>query len=334
MQLFVSNSYIVGTISYLTLPLAGIMFILFMKEAVLEAYSGLLTAFALLMGAYLSISILLQLFMGVDYIEIWFVFILMIMVVVMIIMGLLIYESFKGTPSAAKYIAFISVLVLTTVAETLMFLTGHFMEVSSLSNIGIAIFLLFLIMDTLLHMNKLVQKEGESKYLLEIAYKDALTGSLNRAAFEKDIDHLLSNEKKQAFRLTIFDLNNLKKINDQHGHETGDQALKDFYTGLTIAYAADANCYRIGGDEFMVIQRNITTDCHQYSVKNLLDYMAVQESLKGYDFRTAYGSDVYRYDMNFGEFKHRVDRLMYEQKFRTKEKSGTIDVALIAGHGI
>jgi diguanylate cyclase (GGDEF)-like protein len=260
-----------------------------------------------------------QLIFNIHYIISLKVFNVALLLTVVLIVGLLIYETFvhhDGT--ARKYLVFISLLVVTTVIETIMFLIGDFTNISALSNIGIGLFLLLITFDSAKYLNNIILQEGEAKYLKEIVYKDVLTQGLNRTAFEKDIDELMTAKDKKPFRLIMFDINNLKIINDNYGHEVGDHALRDFYQGLQQVYGGDGRCYRIGGDEFIVILFDISEEVHVKYVEWLKEYMKDIELSKSYLFQTAYGSDVYNYESSFGVFKHEVDLKMYQEKFRMK----------------
>lgn len=315
MQLFSGNSYYVGSISYLMLPVAIIAFLKYMEEAVLYAYDGILMKVRWAFGGYLTVSMALQLVFGIDYIRIWSVFIVMLLLTILLVTGLLLNEMVRYENRASmKYTIYISALVLTTVLETIMFLQGDFMNVSSMSNMGIGLFLLLLAMDTVLYINGVMKQEGESRYLREVAFKDPLTKGFNRAAFERDIDTLLAGEEQNPFRLTMFDLNNLKEINDKEGHQAGDQALMEFFSCLTYVFDGDATCYRIGGDEFMVISENISESDHDAAINGLRQCIEDRGKLNGYDLQAAYGSDVYLHDISFGEFRHRVDMKMYQEK--------------------
>ena len=95
----------------------------------------------------------------------------------------------------------------------------------------------------------------EIKDTRELAYIDPLTGVKNKHAFvelEAKIDQLIHDNKIDEFALIIFDLNDLKLVNDTYGHEAGDQyiigsvkMIMDLYPGTEI--------YRFGGDEFILI---------------------------------------------------------------------------------
>ena len=70
----------------------------------------------------------------------------------------------------------------------------------------------------------------EIKSTRELAYIDPLTGVKNKHAyveFESEIDSLIHDDKIGDFGIVIFDLNDLKLINDTYGHEAGDQYIKD-----------------------------------------------------------------------------------------------------------
>ena len=87
------------------------------------------------------------------------------------------------------------------------------------------------------------------------ATRDGLTGLYNRRFFEDTLaDHIAAaNRYGRELSLVLFDIDHFKQINDRHGHEAGDKALKHFARLLeSTARSADIAC-RIGGDEFAVI---------------------------------------------------------------------------------
>ena len=86
------------------------------------------------------------------------------------------------------------------------------------------------------------------------AYIDALTSVRNKAAY-LDIVKRLDEEIEQgtaSFGVAIFDINGLKDINDNYGHEYGDLALID-EANIMIKVFGKKYVYRIGGDEFIVV---------------------------------------------------------------------------------
>ncbi|MDR2028230.1 MAG: GGDEF domain-containing protein [Treponema sp.] len=87
-----------------------------------------------------------------------------------------------------------------------------------------------------------------------LAYLDILTGLNNRTAFELDKKKLENNLKSHLpLGMIMFDLNNLKHVNDTLGHARGDSYINLAARLIHKHFSALGSCYRIGGDEFCVI---------------------------------------------------------------------------------
>ena len=86
------------------------------------------------------------------------------------------------------------------------------------------------------------------------ARTDYLTGLANRPEFERAIDRAVaaSDRHKRRLALMMIDLDNLKDINDEHGHHVGDEAIRVLAHELQRAVRATDTCGRLGGDEFGV----------------------------------------------------------------------------------
>jgi diguanylate cyclase (GGDEF)-like protein len=86
------------------------------------------------------------------------------------------------------------------------------------------------------------------------ARTDYLTGLANRPEFERAIDRAVAAAQRHKRRLALMmiDLDNLKEINDTHGHHVGDEAIRVLAQELQRAVRATDTCGRLGGDEFGV----------------------------------------------------------------------------------
>ena len=82
-----------------------------------------------------------------------------------------------------------------------------------------------------------------------LAYRDGLTGSLNRRAFDRDLGTL----QEGATFLLLLDLDRFKMINDERGHPFGDRVLIALSSVLHEAVRGNDQVYRIGGEEFAVV---------------------------------------------------------------------------------
>ncbi|MET3053727.1 diguanylate cyclase [Pseudomonas alkylphenolica] len=88
--------------------------------------------------------------------------------------------------------------------------------------------------------------------LLDIAYRDALTGLGNRKAFYEHLQQRL-DEAPAALALLFIDLDRFKQVNDSFGHDVGDALLVQMAQRLRSAVRKPDQAYRLGGDEFTLI---------------------------------------------------------------------------------
>ncbi len=95
------------------------------------------------------------------------------------------------------------------------------------------------------------------QYADKRASTDQLTGLPNRTAFERDVrawEAYYSEGVIQEFFLTFIDVDGLKRVNDQLGHNEGDRLLSLVAQWLS-RQTQQQNVYRIGGDEFVLLSR-------------------------------------------------------------------------------
>ncbi len=104
----------------------------------------------------------------------------------------------------------------------------------------------------------------KNKYLVDetvnMSKYDKLTGAFSRNYFEKMIATHRSQtiENMESYALVLCDLNYLKIINDTFGHSAGDAILKAFSDLITSSIRDSDVLSRIGGDEFVILLRNIS----------------------------------------------------------------------------
>ena len=114
-------------------------------------------------------------------------------------------------------------------------------------------------MDVLENMNLLdvpiLVEYRELRKLQVSAGSDALTGLYNRRLFEEYFEKELSRAKRasQQLALVIMDLHRFKDVNDRHGHQQGDQALRLVAAAARDTVRASDFTFRIGGDEFAIL---------------------------------------------------------------------------------
>ncbi len=95
----------------------------------------------------------------------------------------------------------------------------------------------------------------EMEKLQGVAMTDALTGIMNRRAFDESMEDLVVNspKKETTFCLLLADIDHFKKFNDTHGHSAGDRVLVYVATLLKKNIKGEDIAARYGGEEFAVI---------------------------------------------------------------------------------
>lgn len=172
-----------------------------------------------------------------------------------------------------------------------------------------------------------IQLKGLNKKLLDLSRTDALTSVKNRNAYEqkeKEYDALIrSGQEFDGFSLAVFDVNNLKCINDSYGHEKGDEYIIESSRLLCQAYR-NSPVYRIGGDEFVVILTGENEKLCNEILENLyakvdeLEHMDIQDYEK-----ISFAGGIAKFnadeDSCFADVFNRADALMYEKKLSMKK---------------
>lgn len=125
--------------------------------------------------------------------------------------------------------------------------------------------------DKLQHKQLKIQELNEK--LMQMALYDSLTGLPNRHYFLRKLEHSL-RKKKQAC-LMFIDLDGFKRVNDQYGHEAGDEVLIEVSRKLKELEDEDVFVSRLGGDEFTVLLKGANIHQAQAQANRLLHLLQV-----------------------------------------------------------
>ncbi|MEN7341865.1 MAG: diguanylate cyclase [Pseudomonadota bacterium] len=154
--------------------------------------------------------------------------------------------------------------------------------------------------------------------LRSAALNDALTGVMNRRGFEESASSYFSKSQDvDSAALLFVDLNRFKSINDQYGHEIGDQILQQVAARLNETFRSQDIVARYGGDEFVVLVTDTSADQAERlrsRAQNLLAtaYTVDQRSLH---CSASIGMATYPHDGNtLGDLLHHADMVMYRRK--------------------
>ena len=166
----------------------------------------------------------------------------------------------------------------------------------------------------------MLKRGRRAKELEQFALNDTMTGLYNRNAYNY---YVKSEPDITDTMIVTFDLNNLKKCNDEHGHSAGDDYIIQTAQIIENIFEKHGKCYRIGGDEFCCI----VPDANKCQVDRLIQRMHEElvflnnkkiipicaEIACGYAVMEA-GDD------GIEQIRERADIMMYRDKSRLKQK--------------
>ncbi len=179
------------------------------------------------------------------------------------------------------------------------------------------------------HLELMIHSSIERNRLKEslkaLSFTDELTNLYNRRGFFTLMEQQfsLSQRTKQGFYLFLIDLDDLKQINDTHGHFTGDRALVETARCLTLSFRHHDVVGRVGGDEFAVIALGAAPGsdgpmkAHIHHTLEMLN----QETFQPCKLSLSVGSTYYR-----GEAGKKLNDLLIaadEDLYRSKAKKAS-----------
>ena len=152
-----------------------------------------------------------------------------------------------------------------------------------------------------------MEREKEKTKLKNLSYVDSLTYAQNRNHFNEYIEQN-TNKELHSLGVIYLDLNGLKEINDKMGHIAGDTLI------ISASYALQEifldNSYRVGGDEFVVIEQDVS------ELLFFDQYAKLLKRMKELEISVATGCVWKETCSNLSETLQEADQKMYEDKKR------------------
>ena len=166
-----------------------------------------------------------------------------------------------------------------------------------------------------------ITKEEAYKIELEhLAVTDVLTGIKNRRYFHTKIAEEISRAKRYEHPLSLimFDIDFFKRVNDEHGHDVGDDVLVE-YTKLISSMLREGDTFaRIGGEEFIIILPHANKE-NGFKVAQKLR-LSVQNHKKVLSITMSFGVSEYLPNDTLKQLLKRVDEALYEAKNTGRNK--------------
>lgn len=154
---------------------------------------------------------------------------------------------------------------------------------------------------------------------------DSLTGAWTRASFESHLTQRLRTNDRKPFGIIFLDIDNLKQINDLHGHNEGDAAIRAATQTIQSVLRKGDAIARLGGDEFAIVANLRDMPSLVKLVARIGKAITAynQTAGKPYALSLSMGADIFVDDAQTSveNILERVDWLMYADKRRKKGES-------------
>jgi diguanylate cyclase (GGDEF)-like protein len=157
-----------------------------------------------------------------------------------------------------------------------------------------------------------------------LSMTDELTGLYNRRGFTllavQEVK--LAHRKKRSMLLFFGDVNNLKTINDTHGHAQGDLALQEVSAVLKETFREADIVARIGGDEFVVLAVDASMESADVLTNRIRTILERRQQQSDWPYQLSFSLGIAHYDpeapCTVSEMIAQADGRMYQQKQEKK----------------
>ena len=175
-----------------------------------------------------------------------------------------------------------------------------------------------LVNDSLFVLSESLRRALEYEVLFEAARRDVLTGLANRRVFDERISSKMDTARRSGRPLTMasLDLDRFKQINDNLGHQRGDEVLRQVAKLMAEMVRSTDLLVRIGGDEFLLVM----DDTDQKSARVLAERLcqAIDQLEIWADAETKLGVSIglaqWQKDEGLDAWMERVDDILYHAK--------------------
>lgn len=257
LQFFTGNQIIVSLPAFFSLLLFPLPLLLYIDTVYQSHHRRSMSVLFWIYLANFILNVTLQLLQIKDFFETLQIANILVIVGILAIFADCCIESFEyKNRDALHFLKSLCIFFLFASLELLSFYRRDYLSVTKYLRVGFLIFIVLLTFDSISKVQKMIASKKEAEYFEKLAYSDLLTKGKNRTAYMKDMNFLIENGSINQLCFLLFDVNNLKQINDTYGHIQGDAAIRNAYNCICEIFDRLGTCYRMGGDEFACIIKN------------------------------------------------------------------------------
>lgn len=189
---------------------------------------------------------------------------------------------------------------------------------------GMSLITVVLLFFLSLLLRRLIAQLARSRQRIEeMALRDDLTGLHNRRFLISSLEHEVQRSRRHAWSLScmMIDIDYFKRINDEHGHATGDIVLQEVAQIIKRSLRASDIVGRYGGEEFLIILPETSTEhCRPLAQRVAGDVR--RAAPEGLSLTVSIGvSTLLDSDQGFEPLVNRADALMYQAKQEGRDRT-------------
>ena len=305
--------------SYISLSIMPLTFSLYFRTGITEKWKKIVDIFCVINIVGIILQLILQVMGIADYSESVEVTHFIIMSLIIIVVSTYIYEKKNKEETGFKEssrIIFLVMAIMTLLSLVLYSITGININVIS---VVVVFYILILAFDKVEEIRKQSLKNNEVEIYRQLAFVDEMTGLYNRTALEYDlrlynqkkIERLVGPDPFMNLAIIIVDLNDLKRCNDEYGHDKGDIYIKSVAKVINSIFSDNDKCYRMGGDEFCIIIKEAVS----IKINRKINELKYQVGLLNHDDSPF----VYKLAAGYAQYDDEIDRLIEDVVKRADE---------------
>lgn len=154
---------------------------------------------------------------------------------------------------------------------------------------------------------------------LRSALRDGLTGTGNRVAMDKTLEREVAMAKRhqQPLSALLIDIDHFKNLNDQWGHQSGDEALRSVANAIKSSLRNIDMVFRYGGEEFLVLLTNTSRQDALMIAERIrlnIDSLQFRVNSQNIPLSVSLGCASLHSDENGSDLIQRADQALYQAK--------------------
>lgn len=304
-------------------------FILFIKSIYSKKIQKIWSYCFDLMGIIMVLRTVQQFVFHIDFKQTLWITQIGILLFVLTGIALTIWEAVHSRLNKRLKLNLVCVVIIMLATATELGFFYFREERPAIGMFGFLIYVAVITYEMVKGSRKRMESANKADDYRKLAYVDELTGVYSRRAFHKhmtEYDAVIREsygKREKTYVVFMFDLNDLKKCNDNYGHEYGDRYLVQVADILSDIFGAEGSCYRIGGDEFSALMPYHSMQRIQHMIESMEERMK-KFNQEGFVVHASVASGFAVYDKNLDEnleqTMSRADEMMYKNKYEMKNK--------------